>query len=91
MNSVYKSSHVGAMLRLPISEMACMCSSVGVIASCRPVTAVVRAELPKLIITPELSKCPWPPCLLGLTPGVQLQWRVRIRPGFGLENAISPL
>ncbi len=42
MNSVYKSSHVGAVLTVSISEMARMYSTVGVIAGCRAVAAVVR-------------------------------------------------
>lgn len=41
MHSVYKSSHVGAKPSVSISEMACMCSSVGVIAGCGAVAAVV--------------------------------------------------
>lgn len=41
MRSVYKSSRVGAEPQVSIGEMACMCSSVGVIAGCGAVAAVV--------------------------------------------------
>lgn len=68
MRSAYKSSRVGAEPRVSIGEMACMCSSVGVIAGCGAVAAVV-SDWAKLIITLGAERVAMGPTSSRVDPG----------------------